>query len=112
MLNRNNGTDGRVYGGACDLVHIPDETRHEFGRVVADFVSFYQRQIAEHPDPWNTPLCPGCYMVAIVNLAVALAEDNGQPLSELGHSLGRAFDRIANAGEVPADLYEHIEVVL
>ena len=102
-----NGTDGRVYGGDDNLLHLPDGKRAHYGREVADFVDSTFRWLngGDH----ERRLCPGCYMVAIYDAAVALAQRNGQDFRELGRSLSQAFARLAD--EQPANPYiEHIEV--
>lgn len=105
------GTDGRVYGGACDLVHIPDGRRRDAGRMVGEFVERVQRMVAKRPDASEMLLCPGCYMIALVNAAVWLAENNGQSLAELGATMARAFQQIAETGSYEPAMIEEIEVI-
>lgn len=112
MTESINPTEGRVYGGASNLIHLADGTREEFGSLVATYVDHMMRTRAvqggartqdqaygdaERRIP-RQQLCPGCYMVAIVATAVALAERNGQSVQELGRSLSVAFDAIAKNG--------------
>jgi hypothetical protein len=110
------GTDGRVYGGDPNLIHVPDGLRREAGRRVAKAVDFVMRAISNRI-PWpqraTKLLCPGCYMIVLFNAAVYLAKANGQPLSELGRTMAAAFTHLAETAEigVPAGL-EEIEVIL
>jgi hypothetical protein len=110
MLTRN-GTDGRVYGGDTGLVHIPDGKRAFVGALTASFLSKKIRHIAALWDkPSEGPLCPGCYMVALFDAAVHLANANGQPLRELGLTMSKAFaDLAANPA---AGVTEEITVIL
>lgn len=141
VLTRN-GTDGRVYGGDCNLVHIEDHTRRDFGRDLA----FQVEHMMRHRDPalrrqsageldgggypgarefapaagvvidWTRPLCPGCYMIALFNAAVELVRANGQPLAELGRTMAQAFSRLAEETVISAAyeacLIEEIAVIL
>lgn len=107
-----NGTLGRVYGGDCSLIHIPDNSRADVGRQMAEHLDKVMREGAENrtaEQRASQALCPGCFMVAVFNMAVSLAEANGQPLSELGNSLGDAFKSLAKGG--PSRI-EHILVKL
>lgn len=67
--------------------------------------------IKQLSDAYNLPLCPGCYMVALFNAAITLAERNGQSLRELGNSLGDAFKQLAMDGGHPESI-ESITVQL
>lgn len=105
-------TEGRVYGGARNLIHLADGTREEFGEYIATQIDMTMRNRAVRgqqrtpEQAWGDPdrqqprqpLCPGCYMVAVVATAVALAERNGQSITELGNSLSAAFAAIARNG--------------
>lgn len=105
-------TEGRVYGGARNLIHLADGTREEFGAYMATQLDMTMRNRAVRnksrtpEQAWGDPdrqqprqqLCPGCYMVAIVATAVALAERNGQSITELGNSLSKAFADLAKYG--------------
>lgn len=108
------GTMGRVYGGDPNLVHVPDGERREAGRLAARAIDRVIRAISENI-PWPMrryhPLCPGCYMVVLFNAALALAKANGQPLDELGRTMGAAFNRLAEVGDT-AEGIEEIEVLL
>jgi hypothetical protein len=107
-----NGTDGRVYGGDCDLIHIPDGRRAEFGQRMAALLEVMMRANAENrteEQRLNQLLCPGCFMVAVFNMATELARANGQPFSELGKSMAKAFAELAEGG---TDRIEHIIVEL
>ena len=106
MRNRNEQT-GMVYRGACDLVHIADGKRAEFGEELARELDAMMRNAAIESgaitpaQAWDAgalKLCPGCYMVALFNAAVALAKDNGQSMSELGRSMSAAFAELAIGG--------------
>lgn len=107
------GTDGRVYGGDPNLIHVPDGQRREAGRRAAAAIDFIMRAISNRI-PWpqraQRRLCPGCYMVVLFNAAVALARANGQPLSELGRSMARAFGQLADG--MNEDGIEEIAVML
>ncbi len=112
MTNAINPTEGRVYGGASNLIHLADGTREEVGRMLATHLDTMMRfravqggartQDQAYGDAGRRirrqQLCPGCYMVASVAAAVALAERNGQSVQELGNSLSAAFDAIAKNG--------------
>ena len=107
------GTQGRVYGGDPGLIHIPDGRRAEFGRKVASFLTDQMHHldagISWTPNGRYKPLCPGCYMVALVNAAIELADRNGQSRKELGLSMANAFSRLAAGGPM---VREEIEVIL
>jgi hypothetical protein len=110
-----NATEGRVYGGDCGLIHIADGERASVGYTLATWLDSHMRADAissgrrtrEEADAQD--LCPGCYMVALFNAAVTLAQQNGQTLQELGDSMAEAFHHLATGG---ADRIEHINVVL
>ena len=107
-----NGTDGRVYGGDCNLIHAPDGRRVEFGQRMAHLLDLTMRANAENrtaSEKANQLLCPGCYMVVIFNMATELARANHQPLNELAKSMANAFHRLAEEG---TDAIEHITVFL
>lgn len=103
----------QVYRSNPELVHIADGQRAELGRDVADFLNLSVRAQARSKDPgqWTKPLCPGCYMVAIFNCAIELARANGQSVTELGRSLGAAFNQLAQDGDYKESI-ESIEVQL
>jgi molybdopterin/thiamine biosynthesis adenylyltransferase len=107
-----NGTDGRVYGGDKNLVHIPDGERKAAGALIAHevdrIIRFMSTQSAIVKD--KGVLCPGCTMIAVLNAAIILAENNGQPLRELGATLGNAFLKLARNPE--NGLTEEIEVLV
>lgn len=118
------GTNGRVYGGDPGLVHIPDGERAEVGQWLAGMLGKGMRvravlqkaQPGEEGARWAEhqamPLCPGCYMVALFNAAVALAKESGQPLAELGRSMAGAFNALADCPEGDAACIESIQVKL
>jgi len=101
-----NGLAGRTYGGDPDLIHIPDQHRADTGLSIANMIDAEMRLIATlgvgHPaEPMGSdkPLCPGCYMIALFDAAVVLAERYGQPVTELGDSLGDLFYKLAREGK-------------
>jgi hypothetical protein len=108
----------QVYRGCAQLVHIEDGHRAVMGRELATQLDFAIRQRAAEVqedestgNPWNDPLCPGCYMVAVFNCAVELARRNGQSLTELGNSLAGAFKLLADSPD-DHNVIESIEVQL
>lgn len=113
-----NGTDGRVYGGDKNLIHIPDGKRAAFGDDVAGYVDermrrgVMTRNERTLDEALFQKLCPGCYMVAGFNALVQLAIENGQPLSELANSMCEAFKALAAAPDPNAATIESISVVL
>ena len=111
------GTLGRVYGGACNLLHIPDGRRKDFGAAIAFIVDRAFRQLPANVARPETPLCPGCYMIAMFNATCALAEANGQPLGELCFSMAEAFTSLGThleerGGSYDLEAIEEIHVVL
>jgi len=110
-MQRNRNSDGLVYRGACDLIHIADGERAEMGARLADKLADMMRadalangsrtfaQVYGAPGKRAQDLCAGCYMVALFNAAVTLAKENGQSLTELGNSMGDAFRSLAQGGE-------------
>jgi hypothetical protein len=106
-----NGTDGRVYGGDCALVHIGDGQRQRAGEAIAEFIDAQMRQNARlRAKPADGLLCPGCFMIAVFNAAIYLADWNGQPRTELGNTLAAAFARLAANPE--AAFTEEINVIV
>lgn len=93
-----NGTAGRTYGGDPDLVHIHDGDRKAVGRMLAGFLEMQMRYQSPKGPDLNAPLCPGCYMVALVDAAIDLAAGSGQSLRELGHTMSQAFADLAEQG--------------
>lgn len=96
-----NGTDGRVYGGDCNLIHIKDGERELMGANVAQFLDAEMR-VQAVTNFMRTPaqadeqlLCPGCVMIALFNAALILADQNGQPRAELGRTMAAAFAALA-----------------
>lgn len=113
-----NGTDGRVYGGDCDLIHVADGKRVEVGEDVAAFVDRLMRRKAYHEDRRTyaqtlgdeaQQLCPGCYMIVGFNMLVSLAEHNDQDLIELGRTMAAAFTKLAD--QVESGQGVHIEEI-
>lgn len=112
------GTDGHVYGGDPNLIHVPDGLRREAGIRAGRAIDLIIRTISNRI-PWPQrgvhPLCPGCYMIVLFNAAVWLARQNGQSLVELGYSMAAAFTHLAKAAEaglVDGAMTEEIEVIL
>lgn len=94
------GTDGRTYGGDPNLVHIPDHHRKDLARAVADTLASEMRFSAKvNNTKSDGDLCPGCYMIAVFDMAIHLAKDTGQDVRELGHTLSKAFADLAAKGE-------------
>lgn len=109
-----NGTDGRTYGGDPNLVHIPDHHRKDVGSAVADYLDNTMRLIAITNQGFDyikreNPLCPGCYMIALIDAALVLARRYGQDERELARSIGEAFAKFAV--DPTADLIEELHVV-
>lgn len=99
------GTEGRVYGGDCDLVHIADGQRGAVGKAIAERVDDAMRNNAflnktrDTEQLLNQKLCPGCYMVVLFNAAVELGRANNQSLRELGATLSNAFNDLMICGD-------------
>ena len=105
-------SEGLVYRGREDRVHIADGERANMGEELADFLGGAMRQYAAmrgDGGAWMNRLCPGCYMTAVYNMAVTLAEGNGQSLRELGRTLAGEFQRLADGEQVHV---EEVRVVL
>ena len=122
MNTERNKETGLVYRGREDRVHIADGQRAEQGYILAGVLEDNMREdeflrlfvAGADPDTaaresHNKPLCPGCYMTAVFNMAVKLAQDNGQSLRELGRTLAGEFQRLAEGG--PSRI-EEVRVVL
>jgi len=110
MLTRN-GTDGRVYGGDCNLVHIADGKRKEAGAAVAAFIDSMMRFNAMKAGKnADGVLCPGCYMIAGFNSMLELADANGQPRKELAKTMAAAFAKLSENPEAGGT--EEINVIL
>lgn len=94
------GTNGRVYGGDPTLVHVPDHHRTDMGDGVAQMLDSAMRMVAKIQGTNDRgTLCPGCYMIVLFDAAVKLAQKNGQPVQELGHSMADLFQKLAFDGE-------------
>lgn len=115
----NNGTNGRVYGGDPDLIHIEDGQRNRMGQVMAESLDDKMREMAvlahsrtfrEAFGDQKQDLCPGCYMVAGFDMMIHLARANGQDLKELGRTMAAAYAHLANCDT--AECIESIEVIL
>lgn len=112
MLTRN-GTAGRVYGGDCDLIHVPDGQRGRLGKLVASFISTTMRLLTvDRTDTQRDTqlLCPGCFMIVGFNAMLALADANGQPRRELAKSMIGAFQLLLDNPDQPP--LEEINVAL
>jgi len=109
-------SEGMVYRGREDRVHIADGQRAGIGehmaRELEDIMREDAREMADSADEallsQVLPLCPGCYMTVIVNMAASLAKANGQSLSELGNTLAGEFARLAAGGP---DRIESVHVI-
>lgn len=117
------GTEGRVYGGDCNLVHVPDGKRTEVGVAVADVITTMIRaearainaKISSRTNDGNTrmmSLCPGCYMIVGLNALVELARRNGQSRRELALTMAQAFQKLAECEPGDEACIEEITVVL
>lgn len=90
------GTLGRVYGGDPQFVHIADGERQHVGALVADYLDGLMRALSMDRNAKEKRLCPGCYMIALYNAALTLAERNGQSRAELCRSMAGAFAALAS----------------
>lgn len=95
------GTNGRMFGGDCDLIHVPNGTRKIHGKQAADFIDRNMRQAAfvsgnrtKHQSE-TQDLCPGCYSIVLFNAAVELAKRSGFSHRDLGRTLAAAFSAMA-----------------
>lgn len=108
------GSDGRVYGGDANLIHIDDGKRAEMGQDMASLLDGNMRAAYTGPrtneELMNQALCPGCYMIAGFNMLLELADRNGQSRTELARSMRNAFDNLLNNPE--QGLTEEIVVLL
>lgn len=107
-----NGTNGRVYGGDPELVHVHDGERAEMGQHVAMLLSDAIRKDATdrgYVKRWTQPLCPGCYMIVAYNALLTLAMDNRQDVRELGRSMAALFTKLAETGD--PRLIEEMDVI-
>lgn len=113
-----NGTDGRVYGGDCDLIHVADGKRAALGSAMAFTLENQMRKDAftrgdrTAAQATNQPLCPGCYMVVGFDMLVTLARQNGQSLQELGRTMAQAFTQLAECDNPDEACIESIHVVI
>lgn len=95
------GTDGRVFGGDCDLVHIPDGMRAFHGQMAANEIERNMREAAyisgarSKAQAQTQDLCPGCYSVVIFNAALELAKRSKFDTRALGLTLSKAFAQLA-----------------
>lgn len=105
-------------GGDCALIHIEDGKRTAHGLMVANFIETGMRTgalLSGARDPREAEsqlLCPGCYMIVLVNAAVELAARNRQPLRELGRTMATAFTKLADADALTPEFLEEIQVIL
>jgi hypothetical protein len=108
------GTQGRVYGGDPNLIHIPDHHRKDVGIDLADNLEGTMRLLAIQNQgvsfaDRDKKLCPGCYMIAGIDMMLVLADRNGQDRRELALTLVEAFKKLAD--DPNADLIEEVHVV-
>lgn len=107
-----NGTNGRVYGGDPELVHVHDGRRASMGKRAAMLLSDAIRKDAmekSYPERWLQPLCPGCYMIVGYNALITLATHNNQDMRELGRSMAALFTKLADTGD--PQLIEEMQVI-
>lgn len=103
-----------VYRGDPKYIHVPDGQRSQIGFLIRLEVERLVKNYAGQSFS-DKPICPGCYMVVIFNAAIQLAMENGQSISELGNTLGKAFKDIAECAERNGDVaqcVEEIDVIL
>ena len=96
-----------VYRGDPTKIHIRDGQRATMGKRIAKLLSSEMRIDAVDRDAvqrWQQPLCSGCYMTAVVNMAAELARMSGQSLEELGATLAYEFGEMAKAGDAWNDI--------
>lgn len=96
------GTEGRVYGGDCNLIHVADAKRAEAGQWLARQLDYEMRRRAQDrtaEQKETQALCPGCYMIVGYNMLIELAKRNGQSLTELGRSMAAVFQLVAEGKE-------------
>lgn len=105
------GTEGRIYGGDPNLIHIADGMRTDFGYASAEIVDDWMRMESQEPEyrKESLKLCPGCYMIAGFNQLCFLAAQNGQSLTELGRTMAAAFQKLADGAK---PFTEEINVIL
>lgn len=99
-----NGTDGRVYGGDPNLIHVPDGKRADLGNLAACFVEAEMRKGAEnrtHREREMQTLCPGCYMVVGFDMLLRLADDAGQDRRQLAKSMIAAYEKLLENPDQP-----------
>lgn len=110
---QNKGTEGRVYGGNPDLLHVPDGQRAALGHLVAAFLEGQMRENAENRTDRQKemqPLCPGCYSVVAFDMLVVLADDNGQSRRELARCMINAFQKLYDNPE--SGLTEEMRILI
>lgn len=108
------GTNGRVYGGDPTRIHIDDGKRADVGLRIAERLDNIMR--CEYTGPRTLderimqPLCPGCYMIALVNAAITLADANGQSRTEMARTMRNAFHALMENPD--KGMSEEIEIML
>lgn len=110
---QNKGTEGRVYGGNPDLLHVPDGQRANLGHLVSAFLEGQMRENAENRTDRQKEmqlLCVGCTMVVMFNASIVTADDNGQSRKELARCMINAYQKLLDDPE--AGLTEEIKVLL
>lgn len=108
-----NGTNGRLYGGDSQLIHVADGQRANAGRKMAAVLDELMRQLAENRterERVEQALCPGCYMIVAFDMLLTLSDRNGQPRAELALSMIGAFQKLLEAPE--NGLIEEICIIL
>lgn len=109
-----NGTEGRVYGGNPNLIHVEDGKRVMVGEFIANTINIrmreaaYARKARTALESYTQPLCPGCYMIVGFNALVTLAKQNGQPLRELARTMKAAFEALENEDDYEKAFSEEI----
>lgn len=115
------GTDGRVYGGDSELIHVADGQRTHVAKDIAAMLDMQMRRQTcftgerTGAQAASQKLCPGCYMVIGFDLLVYLAQQNGQSLVELGATMSAAFQRLTIDAAVDPNgvtLREEIVVII
>lgn len=91
------------------LVHVPQGQHEYVGDLIARYADHVIRDTAraKGADLGATSrdkLCPPCYMVAMVNALIKLAEDNGQNPSYIANGVSGILDWIVREDEINAGL--------
>ncbi len=105
--------DNMIYRGHPELVHIDDGKRSFAGEEVAAHLTVQMRRHASGRTLQQRALqklCPGCYMVALFDAAIAMADQNGQSRKELALSMANAFTKLVVNPQ--GGMTEEIQVIL